>query len=83
MPAGQGIHCNQQLQRSKIVELVLENFPLSWHGDCVLAAKSTSEMEVQLQESTELSTENWALQCIPVQYFWHTERDAELMPDIR
>ena len=53
MPAGQGIHCNQQLQRSKIVELVLENFPLSWHGDCVLAAKSTSEMEVQLQESTE------------------------------
>ena len=56
MPAGQGIHCNQQLQRSKIVELVLENFPLSWHGDCVLAAKSTSEMEVQLRESIELST---------------------------
>ena len=56
MPAGQGIHCNQQLQRSKIVQTSVGKFSPQLARDCVLAAKSTSEMEAQLQESTELST---------------------------
>ena len=81
MPAGQGIHCNQQLQRSKIVELVLENFPLSWHGTVYWQLNQPQRWKCNSKRAL-----NWALRtehCNATQCFWQADRDADLMPDIR